>query len=122
MKTKWTAPAASFFSSLLAIVCPLCIPALGAFLASVGLGFALNIWFLQSLLAGLLVLAVGSLAWSIKYHAKRSILITGIGGAALIYLGRYLWFNTLVVWLGVAMLIGTSVINLWLKTNCNRCQ
>jgi hypothetical protein len=121
MKVKWTTPIASFFSSLLAIVCPLCIPTLGAFLASVGLGFALNVRFLRSLLVGLLVLAVTSLAWSIKYHGKWIILLPAITGAGLIYAGRYLWFNTILMWLGAIVLIVTSVINLRLKANCEQC-
>lgn len=121
MKTKWTAPFASVFSSVLAIICPLCIPALGAFLASVGLGFALNVKFLQSVLVLLLLLAVISLGWSATKHKKWWILIAGILGAASIYVGRYIWLNQILMMSGAVVLIGTSVINLRLKANCKRC-
>jgi len=46
-KPKWVGQIASVLSALVAIICPLCIPALGAFLASVGLGFAVSVTFLQ---------------------------------------------------------------------------
>jgi len=48
---RWLAAVASFLSSAVAIVCPLCIPALGSLLAGVGLGFA------DSRIAGLSELA-----------------------------------------------------------------
>ena len=121
IKTKWTAPFASLFSSVVAIVCPLCIPAAGAFLASVGLGFALNVRFLQSLLVVLLLLAVGSLAWSTKGHRQRWVLIAGILGAVLIYVGRYIWLNQILMGSGAILLIGISLINLRLKMSCKRC-
>ncbi len=122
MNTKWTAQLASLFSSVLAIICPLCIPALGAFLASIGLGFALHVQFLHSLLVVLLFLAVGSLAWSVKIHGKGWILIAGILGAVLIYAGRYMWFNPILMGIGAVLLIGVSLINLRLKGNCKRCR
>ena len=121
MKSKWTASIASFFSSLLAIVCPLCIPALGAFLASVGLGFAINVWFLQSLLILLLFLAIGSLIWSAKGHKQWWIVCLGMLGAALIYVGRYIWFSQILMVAGALILIGISLINIWLKARCNQC-
>jgi len=122
MKFKWTAPFASLFSSFLAIICPLCIPAFGAFLASVGLGFALNVQFLQSTLIVLLVLAVGSLAWSAMGHKKWWVLIVGIFGTVLIYMGRYIWFSQTLVGIGAVLLIGISVINLRLKVRCKQCH
>lgn len=121
MKTKWTAPFASLFSSLLAIVCPLCIPALGAFLASMGLGFALNVKFLQSLLVVLLLVAVGSLSWSAKGHRQWWIVVVGIFGAVVIYAGRYVWFSQILMGIGAVILIGISIVNLRLKASCKRC-
>ncbi|PIQ86114.1 MAG: hypothetical protein COV74_06020 [Candidatus Omnitrophica bacterium CG11_big_fil_rev_8_21_14_0_20_45_26] len=121
MKAKWTVPFASLLSSILAVMCPLCIPALGAFLASVGLGFALNVQFLQSLLIVLLILAVGSLAWSVYRHKQWRVLIAGCLGAVLIYIGRYVWFSQILMGSGAFLLIGVSVVNLRLKANCKQC-
>src|SRR3989338_7729834 len=112
MKTKWTAPFASLFSSVLAIVCPLCIPALGAFLASVGLGFALKLEVLKGLLIFFLAAALLSLGWSVKLHRNWKIFFLGLAGAVLIYAGRHIWFNVVLMWAGAMVLIGTSVWNL----------
>lgn len=122
MKSKWAASASSIFSSIIAVICPLCIPALGAFLASVGLGFALSVRFLQSLLIVLLILAVGSLAWSVKQHGRWWMLVIGILGAVLIYAGRYIWFSQTIMISGTVLLIGTSLINLRLKASCKQCK
>jgi NADH:ubiquinone oxidoreductase subunit 6 (subunit J) len=122
MKSKWTAQIASAFAGLVAIVCPLCIPALGAFLASAGLGFAVNVSFLKPLLVIFLVLAVGSLAWSAKMHRRWWVVFVGIIGAALMYVGRYVWFNQILMWGGAMTLIGVSIVNLRIKMTCRRCE
>lgn len=122
MKSKWTAQIASLCSALIAIVCPLCLPALGAFLASVGLGFALNVSFLKSLLVVFLALAVGSLAWSAKMHRQWWVIFVAAVGAGLIYTGRYLWFNPVLMWSGAVLMIVVSVINFRIKSGCKQCQ
>ncbi|OGW85726.1 MAG: hypothetical protein A3C35_02295 [Omnitrophica bacterium RIFCSPHIGHO2_02_FULL_46_11] len=119
---KWTAPLTSVFSSIVAIVCPFCIPALGAFLASVGLGFALKLEVLKGLLIFFLVITLLSLGWSIKIHRNGKIFFLGLVGAVLIYSGRYLWFNILFMWTGAAMLIGASFWNLAAKSQCRQCS
>ena len=122
MKRDWLAPIAAFLSSGVAIVCPLCIPALGGLLASIGLGFALKVRFLQPLLVVLLSVAVGNLAWSARQHGRWSFLFLGLTGAALIYLGRYLWFNQPAMWAGALMLIASSLLNLKVKGECQQCS
>lgn len=119
---KQIAPVASVFSSILAIVCPLCIPALGAFLASVGLGFALKLEVLKGLLVFFLMAALLSLVWSIKIHRNWKIFFLGLMGAVLIYAGRHLWFNVMLTWTGAAMLIGASCWNLAAKSKCRECR
>jgi hypothetical protein len=125
MKNKLSrqlAPIASVFSSILAIVCPLCIPALGAFLASVGLGFALKLEVLKGLLIFFLIVALLSLGWSIKIHRNGKIFFLGLVGAVLIYSGRYLWSNISFMWIGALMLIGASFWNLAAKSQCRQCS
>jgi hypothetical protein len=117
-KPKWTAQIASVFSALVAIVCPLCIPALGAFLASIGLGFAVSVTFLQPFLIVLLLISVGSLAWSVRLHKKWWVLAIGIVGALGIYAGRYIWFSLPLMYGGAFLLIGVSIINFKLKISC----
>jgi len=124
MKTvsEWSAQIAAFFSGAVAIVCPLCIPALGAFLASVGLGFALNVAFLRSLLIVFLSLAVLSLAWSSKAHGRWWVFVLGLIAAAGIYIGRYVWFSQWLMVVSAGFLIGISVLNFRFKKICGRCE
>jgi hypothetical protein len=122
MKRGWMAPVAAFFSSWVAIVCPLCIPALGGFLASVGLGFAVKIQFLQPFLIVLLCVAVTNLMWSAKQHGRWILAFSGLTGAVLIYLGRYLWFSQLAMWIGAFVLILSSIFNLRIKGGCEKCS
>lgn len=119
---KQIAPAASVFSSIVAIVCPLCVPALGAFLASLGLGFALKLEVLKGLLIFFLAAALLSLGWSFKIHRSGKIFFLGFVGAVLIYAGRHLWFNNLFTWTGAVMLIGASLWNLVAKSQCHQCN
>lgn len=117
-KPKWAAQIASVFSALVAIVCPLCIPVLGAFLASVGLGFAVSVTFLQPFLIVLLLISAGSLAWSVRLHKKWQVLAVGLLGAFGIYAGRYIWFSLPLMYGGALLLIGVSAVNIRLKISC----
>jgi len=117
-KPKWAAQIASVFSALVAIVCPLCIPALGAFLASIGLGFAVSVSFLQPFLIVLLLVSLGSLVWSFRLHKQWWILAVGTIGAFGIYAGRYIWFSPFLMYAGAFLLIGVSIINFKLKISC----
>lgn len=121
-KTNWLVTVASALSSGVAIVCPVCIPAVGAFLVSIGLGVAVNITVLRSVLIVLLLASIGSLTWSATKHGRWWVVASGLLGAALIYAGRYLWFNEIMMWLGAAILIGTALINFKIKRGCARCQ
>ncbi len=112
---------ASVLSSTAASVCPVCIPALGAFLASVGLGFALSTEFMRGLLMVLLAVSVGSLAWATRLHRRWWVLAAGVVGAALMYVGRYVWFSSSLMWIGAATLIGTSLVNFRVKRACGPC-
>lgn len=117
---KWLSAVASVFSSVLAIVCPACIPAVGAFLASIGLGFAVRTSVLQPLLIVLLAANLAALVWSVKLHRRWWVIVTGALGAALIYGGRYVWFSEPLLWVGAATLIGTSIANFRIKRACCR--
>lgn len=117
-KSKWIAQITSVLSALVGIVCPLCIPALGAFLASVGLGFAVNVKFLQPFLIILLLISLGSFAWSVRLHKQWWVLIVGTISAFGIYAGRYIWFSSSLMYTGAFLLIGVSIVNFKLKSSC----
>jgi len=119
-RTKWLGGIASVLSSMAGIHCPFCIPALGALLTSIGLG-AVATQVMHGVLIALLSVSVGSLAWAAKFHRRWWVLPAGTIGAAAVYAGRYVWFEPVVMWLGVAALVGTSLVNLRIKRACCRC-
>jgi len=120
-KPKWAAQIASVFSALVAIVCPVCIPAVGAFLASIGLGFAVSVSFLKPFLILLLLISLGSLAWAARLHKQWQVLAVGAIGAFGIYAGKYLWFSLWLMYAGAFLLIGVSLINFKLQASC-KCE
>lgn len=119
---KRLAPATSLLSSLLAIVCPLCIPAFGALLASIGLGFAVNFQFLRGLVVALLLISLCSLAWSARVHKQWTIVFPGALGAVLVYTGRYVWYSLPLMLIGAFMLISASLWNVKAKFACQECD
>ena len=118
--SKWLGGIASVLSSMAGIHCPFCIPALGALLTSIGLG-AVATQVMHGVLIALLSVSIGSLAWAAKFHRRWWVLPAGAIGAAAVYAGRYVWFEPVVMWLGVAALVGTSLVNLRIKRACCRC-
>lgn len=112
---------ASVLATIAALICPACIPAIAGFLASLGLGFALKQSFIGPLLIALLIVSMASFAWAARLHRHWWILVTGGIGAAIIYISRFVWFRPALMWIGAALLIGTSLINFKLKRACSRC-
>ena len=112
-------------SFLLVQFCPICIPAIGAFLASIGLGFLLTTKILHGLLIFMLILAVGGIAFSVfKEHKKIGPLLLALPGAVFIYLARWVLLNNMWLYLGVVLLMSASIWNLWLrkKMSCQACK
>lgn len=119
---KWTSAVASVLSSVLALKCPICIPAVASFLASIGVAAATAETILQPLLILLLLVSVASLAWAARLHRRWWILLPGIVGAVLIYAGHHIWYSLPLMWLGAVTLIGTSIANFTIKRACCRCE
>lgn len=117
---KWLGGLASVLTSTAAIKCPFCVPALGALLTSIGLG-AVATQVMHGVLIALLLVSVGSLAWAAKFHRRWWVLPAGAIGAVAVYAGRYVWSEPVVMWLGVATLVATSLVNLRIKRACCRC-
>ncbi|MBI4403165.1 MAG: MerC domain-containing protein [Deltaproteobacteria bacterium] len=103
-------------SFLLGAFCPLCIPAIGAFLASLGFTFLVNVTVLKGLMFAFLFLALSGLAFSyIKEHRSKGPLALGILGAFSIYAGRYLFYFIPFVYFGALAFVGASLWNLKLR-------
>lgn len=95
--------------------CPACIPAYTGLLAAVGLGVVLTERVLAPLIVVFLALGVLSVAWATRSHRKLSPLVVTVTGSLAVVLGRLVWNVAPVLYTGVALLIGASLWNLWLK-------
>ena len=123
-KSRWLAALASFSSPLVATIalkCPFCIPALGALLTALGVGFFGGVALLRWTLIALLLLSVSCLAFSAPPHRRWMILLLALPSAALVYASRYFWRSDLLLWIGAAGLIAISLLNLRLKRRCPHC-
>lgn len=112
-------------SILLVQFCPLCIPAIGAFLVSIGLGFLLTNSVIHWLLIGMLLLAISGIAFSsLREHKKIGPLLLALPGAISIYLARWVLFSNAWLYLGAVLLISASIWNLLLrkKMACPKCK
>lgn len=118
----------SFGSALTVGLCPLCIPAIGAFLSALGLGFLVQTSVLLPLLIGFLAINMGGLLWSyVKEHGNILPLVGGILTGAALYIGRYVYLgaliNQILMYGGIAGIIAVSFWNLRLrkKVTCPAC-
>ncbi|MGE4131433.1 MAG: MerC family mercury resistance protein [Bdellovibrionales bacterium] len=107
--------------------CPACIPAVSAFLSSVGLGIFTTEAALLPILIGFLALSLAGLFWSyLKEHGKIGPLILGSLAALALYLGRYAYIaelaNQLLTYAGIAGMIVVTIWNLKLRRACLTCE
>jgi len=116
----------SFGSALLVGFCPICIPAIGALLTAIGLGFLVNETVLKPLLIVFILVAWFGYIWSyLKEHHKVSPLIVGFFAGISLYVGRYVYLggmlNAVLMYGGVLGIIGASVWNLILRRRAKNC-
>lgn len=118
----------SLGSGLTVGLCPVCIPAIGAFLSSIGLGFLVKESVLHPLLLIFLALTMGGLFYSyLKEHRNLWPLTLGAVSGTALYLGRYVYFgsftNSALMYGGIAAIISVSLWNLYLRKQsaCSSC-
>jgi len=110
----------SMGSAITVGLCPLCIPAIGAFLSSVGLGFLVQEAVLKPLLITLLLLAWSGFYWSYrKEHGNIYPFLSGLFFGVSLYLGRYVYIgltiNQFLMYGGIAGLVLVSIWNLIIR-------
>ena len=128
-KKSWLATLGSFGSAITVGFCPICIPAIGALLSAIGLGFLVNETVLQPLLIVFILLAWFGYAWSfMKEHRVVYPLILGVLAGISLYVGRYVYLggllNAVLMYGGVIAMIGASVWNILLRkrgASCPNC-
>jgi len=125
-KSSLWATIGSFGSALTVGLCPICIPAIGAFLSTIGLGFLINETVLKPILLIFLGIALFGYFWSyLKEHKNILPLIIGVIMAVALYIGRYVYINgTLNLILMYGGLTGIMVVSIWnwrLRKNSKSC-
>ncbi|TAM83679.1 MAG: MerC domain-containing protein [Acidobacteria bacterium] len=106
---------AAFFSLLPSATCPACLTAYAGLLSAIGLGFLFNKRVLAPLIGIFLAIGIISVAWSMRTHRRLGLLVMTVVGSAIVVAGRLVWNIPAVLYAGVALLVGASVWNLWLK-------
>lgn len=102
-------------SVLPAAKCPFCITAYAGVLSSLGLGFLFNERVLFPLIGVFVAVGLVSVAWSTRSHRQPGPLVITILGSAAVVGGRLVWNVPVVLYGGVALLVGAALWNLWLK-------
>lgn len=97
------------------VTCPACAVAYAGVLSSLGLGFLLSDRVLVPIIVASLVVGVASVAWSTRSHRRPGPLVATLVGVLGVVIGRLVWRVPAVLYVGVALLLGASIWNLWLK-------
>ena len=115
----WIQSLAVLPGALLALLpsatCPMCLAAYAGVLSAVGLGFLFNERVLGPLIVVFLAVGVFSVAWSTRSYRRPGPLVVTVVGSGAVVAGRLVWNVPIALYAGVALLIGASLWNLWLK-------
>jgi hypothetical protein len=95
--------------------CPMCIAAYAGVLSAAGFGFVLQETILNPLIVAFLVLQVVVVGWTTRSHRNPTPLVATLIGAVSVVAGRLVWDMPAALYLGIALLVGASIWNLWLK-------
>lgn len=116
---SWIRSLAVLPGALLALqpsaTCPLCLAAYAGMLSAVGLGFLFNERVLGPLIVVFLAIGIFSVAWSARSHRRLGPLVATVVGSGVVVASRLVWNVPIALYTGVALLIGASLWNLWLK-------
>lgn len=97
------------------LACPACWPAYAGLLSSIGLGFLTQTTYLLPLTVGFLCVAVGSLGLGARQRRGYGPFLVGLVAAVIVIVGKFLFDSTSAMHGGIALLIGASIWNTWLK-------
>ena len=107
-------------------VCPACWPAYSGLLGSIGFGFLLDDRYLLPFTAGLLLVALGSLAYRARSRRGYGPLGLGALASSLAFTGKFALASDPLLYLGLGMLVVASVWNAWPRRSgstgsCSKC-
>lgn len=93
--------------------CPVCAAGSLGVLSSFGLGYLLSIRYLLPLTATLLALALAALAFKARARHGYGPFFVGIGAAAAVLLGKFVWDSNPAMYAALGLLTVSSVWNAW---------
>lgn len=104
-------------------VCPACWPAYAGLMASMGIGLVDFGPYLLPLTMVTLAAVVASLGYRARSRRGFGPLLLGVFGAGAILLDKFLLVSNLLLYGGIAFLIGASIWNSWPKRlgGCSAC-
>lgn len=97
------------------LACPACWPAYTGLLSSVGLGFLIQTMYLLPLTIAFLLVAVAALGFRAGRRRGYGPFFLGFGAAVVVVGGKFLLESDLVMFGGIALLVGASLWNSWPK-------
>ena len=100
--------------SIFAALCCLGFPALLSILSAIGLGFLINDAILLPLLAIFLVVTLFGLYVGMRHHGQPWAFALGLISAVVTFV--FIFINTVVAYFGLAGLIVSGVLNIWLRS------
>ena len=100
--------------SIFAALCCLGFPALLSILSAIGLGFLINDAILLPLLAIFLVITLFGLYVGMRHHGQPWAFVLGLISAVITFV--FIFINTVVAYFGLAGLIVSGVLNIWLRS------
>lgn len=95
------------------LTCPICWPAYTALLGSAGIGFIDYTPYLLPMIALFLAVTLSALAYQAKARRGYGPFWTGVLGSISIVAGKFIMESEAGLYLGVALLLGASLWNLW---------
>ena len=102
-------------------ICPVCYPAIGAFLTAMGLGFALRAAVMKSLLILFLGTGVLGLLRSGRGHGNFWPLWIALASALVVYTGRYIRPHENLFYAGAAGLLVAVAMDIRARSGRARC-
>lgn len=93
-------------------LCPLCLATSGSVISSLGLSFLADDAVMRWLLAGMLGIALLAFFGSARRKERWSVFAFAVAGAFAVY-GGWIFTSTIAIYVGSALLVFASVLNLW---------
>jgi mercuric ion transport protein len=93
--------------------CPLCWPGYAALLSSLGLGLLASSAYLFPIVAVLLAVAVGALAYGAGRRRRYGAFALSVTATAIILTGKFGFGSTAAAYVGVALLVTASLLNVF---------